>query len=64
MKFTGLSKTEEITGKDILKEEFKAAVRSGEGRMGQEHLFYRLFYHYQECFLPEDTAGLPQRGER
>jgi len=43
MKFTGLSKTEEITGKDILKEEFKAAVRSGEGRMGQEHLFYRYF---------------------
>ena len=43
MKFISLSRGEEITEKNILKEEFKAAVRAGEGRTGREHLFYRYF---------------------
>ena len=43
MKFIPLSKSEEITEKSILKEEFKNAVRAGEGRLGREHLFYRYF---------------------
>lgn len=43
MKFIPLSKTEEIREKSILLEEFKAASRAGEGRMGQTHLFYRYF---------------------
>lgn len=43
MKFIPLPRSEEITEKDRLKEEFKAAVRGGEGRMGREHLFYRYF---------------------
>ncbi|MCM1175236.1 MAG: hypothetical protein NC341_09320 [Blautia sp.] len=43
MKFISLSKSQEIMEKNILMEEFKAAVRAGEGRMGQKHLFYRYF---------------------
>jgi len=43
MKFIPLSRSEEITEKNILKEEFKTAARAGEGRLGQEHLFYRYF---------------------
>lgn len=43
MKFIPLSRSEEITEKDRLKEEFRAAARAGEGRTGQKHLFYRYF---------------------
>lgn len=43
MKFISLSKSEAVVDKDILKEEFKAAVRTGEGRIGDCHLFYRYF---------------------
>lgn len=43
MKFISLSGSEEITEKSILKEEFKASARAGEGGMGESHLFYRYF---------------------
>lgn len=46
MKFISLSqrfKSEETPDKNILKEEFKTAVRAGEGRFGNAHLFYRYF---------------------
>lgn len=43
MKFIPLSKIEEITEKGVLQQEFKAAVRTGEGRMGRTHFFYRYF---------------------
>ncbi|MBD5495651.1 MAG: hypothetical protein HDR12_15125 [Lachnospiraceae bacterium] len=43
MKFISLSKSEAVVDKSILKEEFKAAVRTGEGRLGDCHLFYRYF---------------------
>lgn len=43
MKFKSLSKLEETMEKNILKEEFKSALRAGEGRMGQTHFFYRYF---------------------
>ena len=43
MKFICLQKKEEPADKNDLKEEFKAAVRAGEGRMGAHHFFYRYF---------------------
>lgn len=43
MKFIPLCKSEEIPDKTILKDEFAAAVRVGEGRLGKEHFFYRYF---------------------
>lgn len=43
MKFKPLCKTEEITEKNILLEEFRRAPGAGEGRMGQTHFFYRYF---------------------
>ena len=43
MKFICLQKNAEPADKNGLKEEFKAAVRSGEGRMGAHHFFYRYF---------------------
>lgn len=43
MKFKPLCKTEEITEKSTLLEEFRKAPRAGEGRMGQSHFFYRYF---------------------
>ena len=43
MKFIPLSKLEETMEKGILLEEFKTADWAGEGRLGQEHLFYRYF---------------------
>ena len=43
MKFISLFKSEEAVDKNILKEEFKAAVRTGEGRLGDCHPFYRYF---------------------
>lgn len=43
MKFISLSKSEAVVDKNILKEEFKAAVKAGEGRLGNCHLFYRYF---------------------
>ncbi|MBD5458829.1 MAG: hypothetical protein HDR27_09700 [Lachnospiraceae bacterium] len=43
MKFIPLSKSEEITEKSTLKEEFKTAARAGESGLGKNHLFYRYF---------------------
>lgn len=43
MKFIALSAPENITDKNHLKEEFKASVQAGEGRMGKNHFFYRYF---------------------
>ena len=43
MKFICLQKNAELIDKNVLKEEFKAAVRAGEGRMGAHHFFYRYF---------------------
>ena len=43
MKFICLQKNAEPADKNDLKEEFKAAVRAGEGRMGAHHFFYRYF---------------------
>lgn len=43
MKFKPMSDAEKITEKSILQEEFKAAPRAGEGRMGKTHFFYRYF---------------------
>lgn len=43
MKFISLSKFEAVVDKNILKEEFRAADRTGEGRLGDCHLFYRYF---------------------
>lgn len=43
MKFISLFKSEAAADKNIFKEEFKTAVRAGEGRMGVNHLFYRYF---------------------
>lgn len=43
MKFISLIKSEAADDKYILKEEFKTAVRAGEGRLGENHLFYRYF---------------------
>ena len=43
MKFISLFRFEEAVDKNILKEEFKAAVKTGEGRLGDCHLYYRYF---------------------
>lgn len=43
MKFISLFKSEATADKNFLKEEFKAAVRAGEGRLGVNYLFYRYF---------------------
>lgn len=43
MKFICLQKSAEPADKNDLKEEFKAAVRAGEGRMGAHRFFYRYF---------------------
>ena len=43
MKFICLQKNVESADKNDLKEEFKAAARAGEGRMGACHFFYRYF---------------------
>lgn len=43
MKFIPLYKSEEISDKTILKAEFASAARAGEGRLGENYLFYRYF---------------------
>lgn len=48
MKFISLSKTKETPDpvnidKETLKEEFRSALRAGEGRLGEHRFFYRYF---------------------
>lgn len=43
MKFISLFKSDAVPDKNILKEEFKSAIRVGEGRLGVSRLFYRYF---------------------
>lgn len=59
MKFISLFKSEEVIDKRILKEEFKTAVRAGEGRLGSSHLFYRYFINVKYVsYLKIDKAYL------
>lgn len=43
MKFIALAAPENVTDKNILKEEFRVSKQAGEGRMGESHFFYRYF---------------------
>ncbi|MCM1251656.1 MAG: hypothetical protein NC321_02460 [Clostridium sp.] len=43
MKFICLLKNENTPDKNILKEEFRGALKAGESRLGSQHLFYRYF---------------------
>lgn len=53
MGFISLSESEETTDKSVLKEEFKTAVRMGEGRLGSRHMFYRYFINVKYVSYPK-----------
>lgn len=60
MKFISLIRNEEIhdnadrpdINKEMLKAEFRSALRAGEGRIGERHLFYRYFINVR--YVPWD----------
>ena len=53
MKFICLQKNAGPADKNVLKEEFKAAARAGEGRMGAHHFFYRYFINVK--YIPYEN---------